>query len=329
MFIHKLFEESVKAIENERDPVFRNENIAWPSESLANVGDFAVGECRRALFYKIIGIPYTDKISVRVKRIGEIGSRIEDILINKFKEKNMYVSSQDRIEFEMPNTINKVKHSGKLDVIINDDNVIRGIEIKSISGFKVDKVFGSKNGMPLPSANNLMQAMNYKYHAMNSEINGVNVEEIYLMYVDRGSETTMYFKVDLDSEGWPIITPITMEGYVLDTIKLKDVPSYDDLLRHSTVATSTQSTLAELRINVNDIFDKFDSTYSYVREEILPPCDYSMIYSSEELEKQLHCGRLSKIKYNKHKKGDTCGDMRCSFCNYRTKCLADSGIRLS
>lgn len=328
MFIKELYNIDVKRITGERPPLFREENVAWPSESLADLGPFQVGECSRSLFYKALGIPYTDKMPVRVRRICDAGIMYEDKLIQQFKDNKMYLDEQCRIEYKMPNTANEVIFSGKIDVIINDGGIIKGIEIKSVDGYKAGKIFGEKGSQPLPAPNNLMQAMGYKFHAKDHEINGHKVDEIYLMYVNRGSGCTMFFKVDLDEEGWPIITPITMEGVVRPTIRLKDVPSYKDLLDHSTASKSTDSALAELRINIYDIFAKFDTSYSYIRSESLPPRDYSFLYDDDELEKQLKCGRISKIKYNKHKKGEQCGDMKCSFCNYRTKCMADSGIRL-
>jgi hypothetical protein len=328
MFINDLYDADIKRIQEERPPLYREENVAWPSEALANTGPFPVGECSRSLFYKALGIPYTNKMPVRVRRICDAGIMYEDKIIQDFKDKNMYLDEQCRIEYKMPNTTNEVIFSGKIDVIINDGGVIRGIEIKSVDGYKAGKIFGEKGTQPLPAPNNLMQAMGYKFHAKNNDINGHNVDEIYLMYINRGSGCTMFFKIDIDEEGWPIITPISMDGRIHPTIHLKDVPSYDTLMSHSTASKSIDSALAELRINIYDVFSKFDTAYTYIRDRSLPPKDYEMIYDAKELENQLHCGRISKIKYNKAKKGEPTGDMKCSFCNYRTKCMADSGIRL-
>jgi len=329
MFIKEFYDADVKRINEERPPLYREQNVGWPSESLVTLGSFAVGECRRSLFYKSLGVPYTDKMPVYVRRICDVGNRVEDVLINQFKEAKMYLADQVRIEFKMPNTKNEVIFSGKIDVVIQDEGIIKGIEIKSVSGYKANKIFGTAKGaQPLPAPNNLMQAMGYKYHSMRGNIGDHKVEEVYLYYIDRGSDDTFAFKIDLDEEGWPIITPISTRGEVYPTIRFQGVDSYDVLEKHSTVATSKQSALAELRININDVFKKFDTSYDYIREKSLPPGDYQWQYSDEELEKQFHCGRISKIKYNKHKKSEKCGDARCGFCNYRTKCREDNGIRL-
>ena len=229
MFIREFYDVDVKRINDERPPLYREENVGWPSESLVTLGHFSVGECKRALFYKALGVPYTDKMPVRVRRICDIGNDLEYKAIRQFKESKKYLKDQARVEFKMPNTQNDVIFSGKIDVIINDEGVNRGIEIKTISGYKTDTVIGYKGNPPIPAPNNLMQAMGYKYQAMQGEIEGIKVDEIYLMYIDRGSGCTMYFKIDLDEEGWPIITPISMDGKVYPTVKLKDVDSYDTL----------------------------------------------------------------------------------------------------
>lgn len=328
MFIRDLYNADVQRIADENPPLYREMNIGWPSEALSDVGPFATGECRRALFYKALGLEYTNKMSVRVRRICDAGLMYENKVIRKFKDSSHFLKDQAKIEYTMPNTQNNVILSGKVDVVIRDGGVTRAIEIKTVDGYKADKIFGAKNGAALPAPNNLMQSMLYKYHTLNNEVEGLQIDEVYLMYINRGNMCTMFFLIDLDEEGYPVITPITMEGIVGKTLEMVEKPSFTDWVNHSTGATSEQARLSELKININSIFEKFDQTYSYIKERALPPTDYKMIYDDEDLELQLHCGRISKQKYNKHKKGEKMGDSRCSFCSYRTKCLADRGIRL-
>jgi len=330
MFIKELYDQDVLRIETERPPIFRESNIGWPSEALVTLGDFSVGECSRSLFYKALGIPYSNKMGVRIRRICDSGIMYEHKLIAQFKRMNKHLVDQARIEYAMPDTQNEVILSGKLDAIIKDDGTIKGVEIKSIDGFKAGKIFGEgiRAVSPLPAPNNLMQAMLYKYEANRTLIEGHEVKEMILLYVNRGSGTTMFFIVDIDKEGYPVVTPISMEGRKHAVVRLADHPGYDALLAHSAVATSDQSRHAELKININSIFNKFDTTYSYIRERELPPKDYKLAYTIEEAEKQYHCGRLSKIKLNKIAKGEPIGDARCAYCNYRVKCASDDGVKL-
>jgi len=329
MFAKILYQANVAAIEAEKDPSFRVQNIGWPSESLASLGQFNVGECRRSLFYKILGLGYTNPPKVRIKTICDAGLMYEDHYLEQFKTSGMLVSGQNRIEFEMPGTTNKVVMSGKTDFLIRDDKVFKLIECKTVHGYKADMVFGSKGSIPLPAANNLMQAMSYKWYTISNKIDGLTVAEMYLMYINRGDGTVIYFRIDLDSEGYAIITPILMDGTELATIKCKDIQGYDALLSDGVTHKAIDSRLADLKIKISDIFEKFDNTYSYARNKVLPPKDYTLSFNQEELERNLKVGRISKQKYNQHIKGEqTCGDFRCAFCSYLKRCLGDDGIKL-
>lgn len=331
MFARKIYEKDLKEIQSERGPVFRESNIGWPSESLVSLGPINEGECRRALFYKILGVPYSDDKSARLKTICDAGNMYEDYAIRKFKDLNLFVEEQVRIEYIAPGTQNNIILSGKMDAVIQEDGIKKGIEIKTVYGYKADMIWGGRDrkNTPIPSPNNLMQAMLYKYYYkhINTE---AGIEEVYLMYINRGTGESIYFKVDLDNDGWPIITAIRDDGHQYTSIRLKDVPSYEDLRTAGVTAKSTDSKLASLRININEIFKKYDETYSYARERVLPPKDYQLQYDAERVELERRVGRLSAQKYNAFKKkGTPCGDARCSFCNYRKKCLGDSNIKIT
>lgn len=336
MFIKKLLVTELAKINNDREPLYREESVVWASEGSVDLGSgFHTGECQRNLFYKFLGIPETNKMSLRVRNICDAGIMFEEDIIKSFKNINAFVDEQLRMEFKYPNTNNDVVSSGKMDLLISDDGIYKGIEIKTIYGYKVDKVFGNEREFPLPASKNLVQAMCYRYRTMQGPVmcsDGVErqIDEVYLLYADRGTGQRMYFKVDLDTEGYGIITPIDQVGTEYETIKLQNVDSFDVLLKHSTVATTEQSRLAELRFSIYDLGKKFDSIYNYVREQSLPPKDYQMIYDSATVDKEYHCGRISKLKYNKfYKNHEPIGDMMCSFCNYKDKCMKDDGIILS
>jgi hypothetical protein len=335
MFIDNLFKMDVDAVNDNREPLYREQSVVWASEGSADLGNgFHSGDCKRLLFYKFMGIPETNKMPVRVRNICDAGLICEDYLIDKFKKAGKYVDDQIRMEHKFEGTKNNVISSGKIDLLINDDNILKGIEIKSISSYKVAKVFGDARNFPLPAPKNLIQAMNYKKTSMEGPVvcnDGVErqIEEIYLLYIDRGTYTRMYFKVDLDEQDYAIITPIDQNGSTHETIRLQDVDSFETLLHHSTIATNEQSRLAELRFSLSDLGAKYDDVYNYVRDQTLPPRDYSMVYTDADVDREYQCGRLSKIKYNKHyKKHEAVGDMPCTFCNYRDKCQSDEGVNL-
>ena len=247
MFIDELFSDKVYAVNNDRPPLYREQNVIWASEGTADLGGgcFA-GECQRNLFYKFLGQATTNNMSVRVRNICDAGIMYEDKLITDFKKKGKYVDDQIRMEYVSEQTNNKVITSGKMDLMIEEDGKFIGIEIKSISSYKVATVFGDERNFPLPAAKNLIQAMHYKKKANLGPVlcnDGVErtVSEVYLLYVDRSTGSTMYFKVDMDDDTYPIITPIDESGKIFETIRLQDVDSFEVLAQHSTVAPKDQS----------------------------------------------------------------------------------------
>lgn len=331
-FIREMFIKDILRVkaESKDSARVRLQNVSWPSEASATVGPFTVGECKRALFYKVIGIEPSEEMSVRGRSICDAGLMYEDYHIERFKAIKLYYDSQYRIEFET-NTKNKVVITGKIDVIINDDGVLKAIEIKSVSGFKAQEVFGSSSKTPFPFAHNLMQAMLYKYWSKNTEQGQRSgIKEVYLMYVNRSDGSTCFFEVDLDDKGYPIITAFDQSGKELYKMALANQNSYSDLLSHGTDASTEQSHIAELHININDIFSSFDFVYEHAEKKQLPEPDYKVIYSTDDLELEAKSGRLTRRKLSMLKKsGETYSDYKCTVCSYKKRCLSDSGIHFN
>jgi len=307
----------------------RTEKTIWPSEAMVDVGPFSVGECKRALFYKLIGSTPSDPQTIRSKHICDAGLMYEKYYIDKYKNLGMFVDEQIKIVFS-PNTPNGIIFSGKLDLIINDENINKGIEIKTVSSYKADEIFGNDK-KPLPAPANLIQAMLYKYYFTHTEEGKKsNVQTVYLQYINRSDNSTCYYKVDLDNEGYAVITFIDQSGNETETIKLQDMPSYDDFITGTAIAkTSEDSRLADIRFSIHDVFKKCDSIYTYVNNKMLPAPDYKIVYDLNDIELEYRCARISKIKYNKAtKQGEMGGSSRCSFCSYKRKCLSDSHCEL-
>lgn len=327
-FITKVFQDDCAAISKE-EPRKRLENIAWPSESLAQLGPIPIGECKRAMFYKILGSTPTEPMSVHGRGICDAGIMYEDYHINKFKKMGMFYDEQVPVDFIMPDTDNKVKVAGRMDAIIQYKGKKKVIEMKSVSAYKAPSTMGDSRTLGLPAVKNLMQAMLYKYYVSKTE-NGkrLNVDEVYLMYINRSDGSVFYYKVDLDDDGYAVITKYNQGGKEGETIRLQDVRSFEELLAEPGFCDKDEARAAELRVRVQDIFAKFDLAYDYARQEMLPEPDYTHVYDMEQLDQELKLGRISKVKYNKAKKGESLGDHQCNYCPFKTKCLADSGLRL-
>jgi CRISPR/Cas system-associated exonuclease Cas4 (RecB family) len=312
---------------DEQTPKVRLTNIAWPSEATATLSLISVGECKRAIFYKVLGSTPTEPMSLSGKRICDAGNMVESWCILRYKEKGCLKDSQVQIDFLIPNSCNKVQIRGRIDCIIEEDGIINAIEIKSVGEFKSAKIMSNAE-LPLPSPNNLMQAMLYKYYLSETEAGkALNVDNVYLRYVNRGTYSDFYYKVDLE-DGWPVITAYVQAGKELGSVNLKNVKSFQDLASSSGISSSDEARLAELKINIQDIFNKLDEIYTYTKNKTLPPCDYSIVYTQDRAKLEYNLGRISKIKYNKIAKGEVLGDSKCMYCAYRTKCMSDSGITL-
>jgi hypothetical protein len=183
----------------------------------------------------------------------------------------------------------------------------------------------SKVALPLPS--HLMQAEMYKYWTSKTPEGKIeNIEEVYLLLTNRNDGSCTYFKIDLDSNNYPVITTYDSFGHqVGETIKVAEYPSFEDFASGRAVATPELGRIAELRISSNDIFSKFEKVCQAKEKKELPAPDFKTVYSKEDLNKMLLCGRISKRKHTLLQKEST-GDSRCSYCSYRSKCLGDSGI---
>ncbi len=328
-FMEKLYKVDMSIMLKESEARPRTKRSAWPSESMCQLGPIAVGECKRALFYRIIGLKPTEPMSITGRSTCDAGSMYEDYHLERFRENGLLKETQIPLVFVLPKTRNQVTINGRMDAIIQSDGLTSIIELKSVSEFKAMKIMGSTGNVPMPSPNNLMQAMLYCYYVKYTEEGKkLQVDNVYLMCINRGNGSTMFYKIDLSDEGWPSITAYDQKGNEIYVTNLQDVVSYDTLISRSLPATSDEARLAELRINIEDIFAKFDSLYDYVLNNSVPPCDYSIVYSEEALDRESKLGRLSKMKFNKGKKGEAEGDNRCKYCMYKTKCLEDQKIKL-
>lgn len=327
-FITKVFQGDCASLSNDSQPRKRLENIAWPSESLAQLGPIPIGECKRALFYKILGSTPTEPMSVHGRGICDAGIMYEDYHINKFKRMGMLADEQVPVDFIMPDTDNKVKVAGRMDAIIQHDGVKKVIEMKSVSAYKAPATMGDQRTIGLPAVKNLMQAMLYKYYVSQTEQGKkIGADEVYLMYINRSDGSVFYYKIDLDEQGYAVVTSYNQGGKEIETITLQNAQSFEELLAQPGIIDKLDTRLAELRVRVQDIFAKFDLAYDYARQQMLPEPDYTHVYDLEQLEQEFKLGRLSKVKYGKAKKGEACGDHQCQYCPFLTKCLSDSGIK--
>jgi len=330
-FIYAILKDNLKTLQMsiEKGTFPRTERTVWPSEASVTLGPVSEGECKRALYYRYTGTPPSNPMSLIGRSICDTGKLIEVDQILKYKGMGMFYSDQESIKYDIPGSEKKpIHHSGKIDTLIKFKDQIHGIEIKTIGTYKIDSIFGTDTKLGLPSPSNIMQAILYKYYFSKVEKGkNVQVNDVYLLYIDRGTGRSKYFKIDIDNDGYPIITPIDGAGNEKTPIRTIDYPSYNDFLEGKEKSTDELGRIAGVRICTQDIFDKYISVFNQVDNKTLPSKDYNLKYTQEEIDKELLLGRITARKHKMAKNGTKVyGDVRCQGCAYQKLCLEAEGI---
>ena len=68
-----------------------------------------------------------------------------------------------------------------------------------------------------------------------------------------------------------------------------------------------------------NVYEKNKMLESFIEQDIIPPKDYDMEYTSQKVEMLYKTGEISKTKYNKYKENPTnnpIGDWRCNYCSF-------------
>ena len=250
----------------------------YPSAASATVDGTTYGACRREQFLDYLKrvIDY-DRVSdkkyghwyetcekasalivpnsSKLHWIFAAGERHEEQLIEEFKNSNMFDSEQ--IQIYIPN----YDVSGRIDLIAHDpDTDLKVIvEVKSVYGPAAESVFGSdyerRNKIPgTPKEANLMQIALYQHWYANPRQDFENIAE--LIYGERGNGDSASFEVAVN-KGTTQIAYRQVEPY------------YGNW------------TFAPYK--VLDILDTFAQQKLRLEGNELPPRDFSLVYTDEEM----------------------------------------------
>jgi len=261
----------------------RNPIVFWPTDAGCYVNETYHGECMKKIYWKIMGIPYTNPVNPRVKRVMDVGSLIEHNEIKYSKgSRRIYVDNNICFSYEIsPNII----ISGEMDAIYVIDDIYYGIEYKTGSGwyFRND-IFGSKTTLGFPRAKDLLQVMIYlDYCKQKSDM---PISNFKLIYIDRGRCDTCEFDIKLSDEKKAIIN--------------------NELLSE---------------FSVYDICNTYENLQKYINTNTLPPCCYHNFYDKPTI-KQMYIKKIiTKNQYIKWMKTGGGMDYQCSYCMYLNRCL--------
>ena len=266
----------------------------WPSEASAKFRneygeDEVVGKCLRAVYYRLTGVRETNPPSGKSQVIFLLGKKIEDTLVEMWKQAGIWDNNSVRFEDKDRNI------SGEFDCILRNpaDNRKFIVEAKSTWGYQQEKnLLGYHEGRGArkvwvpgrPKDENLLQASIYC-----DQTRGV-LDGTKLFYVMRDNCAMMEFNVTVDDNG---------------TINVNGIP--------------------ERRFNMANIYGRYALLATMLREERLPDKEFEHTYTDERVEILNQRGELSKTAYEAHTSGkELCGAWQCKYCQFMDHCLGDN-----
>lgn len=274
-----------KHIENPPIPRLKPSRGFYPSESsieyVTGEGDLVIeGECLRKLWYRKKKVKETNPTSLDAKWKMALGDCIHEAIVEKAKECRIYIG--DEVEFY--NVEEEI--SGRVDLFILHPrrNRIRGVEIKTISGYHqvrtvIDPAYGRK---PRPVSEHVMQAGVYLDWFQTHQ----GVDEWCIVYIDREKGQRADFLLTLSKD-----REILVDG-------------------------------ERSGIYPEKVYERFRKLKVFLKEDMLPERDYELQYSMPKLIQLANAGELGKQQVEQVRRGKMVekGDWQCSYCAYKDLC---------
>lgn len=275
-----------------RLPVVREE-FFWPTEASVELEPEYPGEpniigaCLRANYYRYVGGFTGDPYSKYSHWVFATGHAVEAHLRELWKQIGIWVDNS--VKFRSAE-----KHiSGELDVVLMDIYTKKPfvVELKTHQGYQSGKELKGnpwKGIQGKPKDAHLLQILIYL------DLHKHLFDYGKLIYIDKVCKDNVEFTISLSKEGdntYPVIN-----GSV------------------------------SRRFSVEQIYERFDKLKEHIAQKILPPRDYQLQYTDEQIERKFKAGELSKTKYALwQKKGERPGDWNCAYCKYRGECYGIEG----
>lgn len=261
----------------------------YPSEASVKVydnhGDEVVhGGCLRASYFRLSGEFEGTPHDERSMFIFGMGNKVEDMLIETWKEMGIWVDNNVKFVDEENNI------SGEIDVILAEppSGQLYGVEVKSFYGYMAEKeLFGGKGQPGFPKMNHLLQTLVYLNHLKSQ------LPYFRIAYFGRDSVKRRTFKVELHQEG-EILYP-KVEGNVLRQFSIADILARYKELSHY-LETNT--------VPPNDFELQYDNA------------------KVEDFYKKGKVAKTKYEKWQKGKLGkfERVGDWQCAYCQYKDTC---------
>ena len=257
----------------------------YPSESsVVDIEGNVHGACLRNVFYRLTHTIKTNPPSARSMYIFAYGNMLEAYLIEQLKQMGLWYD--DHIKWYNP----EFKVSGEVDVVLRhpeEPDMLIGAEIKSFYGYDATKeIMGNRKAAGFPKLDHLLQTMNYADWFKET------FQGFKMIYLARDNPTNRkQFDIQLhrqighpDGQEQTLIYPVV------------DGQFYP-------------------KITLNGIYDRYREIWDYYDQRELPPRDYKLFYTKEEMEQRINLGLVAKTnKEGFQKKPD---DMKFRKADWR------------
>ena len=267
----------------------------YPSESSVIDSDGNVhGACLRSVYYRLTHVIKTNPPSARSEYIFAYGNMIEAYLIEQVKQMGLWYD--DHIKWYNP----EYQVSGEVDLVMRhpqEPDMLVGCEIKSFYGYNATKeIMGTRKERGFPKMDQLLQTFNYVDWFKES------FQGFKMIYLAR-DETKNRKQFDIHFHR-----------------QVNQVGGQDQTLVYPMVNGQVFP-----KFTLNGIYDRYQQIWDYYSQKEVPPRDYKLYYSPEEMEERIALGLVAKTNLEgfRRKPSDLKfrkAGWRCSYCDYRWHC---------
>jgi hypothetical protein len=288
----------------------------YPSEASVICKDpdtgktYIEGGCHRKSIYRMLGFSKTNPPGPKGLYIFEFGKYLETMLIELTKKGFVYDNNSVKFWDK------KLSVSGEIDIVVrHPEGGIIFVEVKSSYGtYKERELFGAwgkVDGKAVytqgsPSTQNLLQIVTYLWNHKDME----NLVGGKLIYILRDNMSRIEFDITID-EAENGLHRVFIDGKPDNRFYVEDIIQRYEILRECAVE-------AGKKINAGMPKENID----------VPPRDYSLLFTDEEVEDKFQMGLLGKTKYNAFQKdkNERPGDFQCGYCDYKDLCWKQADI---
>lgn len=251
-----------------------------------------IGSCLRQVYLDKMLYPVSNPMGIYVQMTTEAGKLWESWVIEQFKQIGIYVNHSVKV-YDPVRFI-----SGEIDILHRnpDDNTLEVTEVKQYNGSNfgaAGSILGTKKEQGKPKDQNLLQVFTYLL-MVRDQISNIN-----LLYIDRSCGS--YYN---------------NKQYVISLHRHNDClypkVSYKDI-------NGAVAHYIDYRINDKAILEKENMLKEFLKGEVIPPKDYTLVYTDAQVEAKVLRGEVSKTKYSKWKDdkvANKIGDWNCTYCKY-------------